>query len=1612
MLNGCLTRRSAAALLLALLAVALAFAPALKILEANSPPAAPTNITTVRTADQIVVSWTAGSDATGYNVNVSQDSKQSWTRLATNQSATTYTHTGIDHTLVYVFSIQAVNSSGSSDWVNSAPVHPVDIIPGPPSAITANRTVGQIAVSWTPPENAGQAKSIGYDVNYSTDHKNSWTRHATEQSAASATITTDNSMTWYVSVRAVTAGGRSGWVTSGPIEANFLVLPAPATVSIGSRTLTSLAVSWSAVDNAQSYNVNLSANDGYSWSRVKSAATGTSFTVNSADWSSFNSDATYIASVQAVDNGVGGDWKNSAPSGPIFPPGPPASVSGTRSLNAISVSWTPPADDGNSAITHYDVNMSVNGGASWTREASDVTGASTTVSNVNNATDYIFAVRAKNNAGYGGWTNSAVIPGLDAPASITAYRGSNFIDVEWSTVTGAVSYQVNYSADGGATWTTPFSSVSAATPEVRIPNVPNVSGHLVAVRGRNANGPGAWANSASIDFADFPLPVTNLTATRVTSGEIDVSWNTCDLTAVSCTGGSPVTGYAVNISSNGGVTWTRAKDVAVTGFTSGDTVTLTGVDDNTAYLVSVSMRNRVGGKWVNASAGKYPTLSASGVTRTGATLNFVNYDGAWWYQRTQGPSDTTCHSVTAGTTTATLSNLTASTFYGYTVYSDSACATALRTVHFSTTDYSVGNLYEATSILNCAVGYPLSTNNKCAVAFTTGSETGGYRLRSITGRFANKGTGDTDAISVAIHAKDTSNNSNPASTSLVALSGSDPNTAGLYTYTCSGAACDLSANETYFVVMSTADTSASNNYNWEVTTSDAETARPSTNGWSIANVGRVKEGNNAWADLALSHTAILHVAADVAPALTVSGIKETTATLNLANYTGSWYYKEASGSCSGAQSGTTATLTDLTPATSYTYSAYSDASCTTLIDAAPAFTTGGQAVSISTVTATSDGYAIVRGTILASGPFTTGANTGGYTMSSIILNMAAAAGSPGTLAVTLRADSGGNPSSTSPVPLTLQAGSDPLTAGQATYTCASNCDLDANTKYHIVLAASSGSTNNEYRWRSAGSPTATLSPTGNGWSYSPGLNYFGSWQSIGGNTLMKVNATANIGLTASNITGTTARLTLSQHGGKAWWYQGNQTGATCTSVAAGTTVVDLSSLTASTSYTYQAYSESGCASGADIVSVTFTTGASGDYDADNDGLIEITTLAQLNAMRWDLDGDGSASSGNTTAYGNAFSGAISNMGCQNNTCTGYELSANLDFDTGTAGDRTDDTYYNSGAGWTPIGSFATTFDGGGYKLSNLHINASGTTEDSTPDIGGLFGEIASGGAVSNLGLESVSVTVSSTLEDVIFAGAVAADNQGTITGVWSTGSVTGSTQRLTTSSWVSAGGLVGRNNSQGVIRASYSSATVTGKGTGQTLGTEGRPGGLVGSNLGTIAASFATGDVSATTSVTGQYLYQGNAGGLVGFNKGTITAAYASGAVSSLGTYINSGGLVGENKSGGTITATYSTGAATGDAQSGQASEEIGGLVGKGGGTTSLSYWDRNTSGNSGSAGGTGKTTSQLQTPAAYGTGNSIYANWNVNVDGVTGNDDPWDFGTSSQYPILKYGALNTVSQH
>ncbi len=388
--------------------------------------------------------------------------------------------------------------------------------------------------------------------------------------------------------------------------------------------------------------------------------------------------------------------------------------------------------------------------------------------------------------------------------------------------------------------------------------------------------------------------------------------------------------------------------------------------------------------------------------------------------------------------------------------------------------------------------------------------------------------------------------------------------------------------------------------------------------------------------------------------------------------------------------------------------------------------------------------------------------------------------------------------------------------------------------------------------------------------------------------------------------------------------------------------------------------------------------------ANDAALIDITTLAQLDAMRYDLNGDGSADSpANAAKYNAAFPG----VDCPNAGCEGYELKNNLDFDTD--GDKDVDAN-DSYPKWTPIGDdakpFTATFDGGGNSITRLTVN-DGSVKT------GLFGRLR-GATVKNLALTNADIrSASSALNSG--SGALAGSATGTISSVRAAGTVSGSAKNM--------GGLVGIANPATLIEASWTDVAVS------SSGAQAKAGGLVGAaNSVRIFANYALGDVS----VSG---FQGKAGGLVGLAKGgnmKIRASYARGGVSATGDRSTAGGLLGISTASAAnrleITASYSAGAVS-------ASRTTGAFIGSGNAVISRSFWDATTSGIEDDSDGDapeGRTTAQLQNPTAA---SGVFANWN-RLDLTDDNRNnptnaPWDFGTRSQYPVLVWRGLTAASQ-
>ena len=191
----------------------------------------------------------------------------------------------------------------------------------------------------------------------------------------------------------------------------------------------------------------------------------------------------------------------------------------------------------------------------------------------------------------------------------------------------------------------------------------------------------------------------------------------------------------------------------------------------------------------------------------------------------------------------------------------------------------------------------------------------------------------------------------------------------------------------------------------------------------------------------------------------------------------------------------------------------------------------------------------------------------------------------------------------------------------------------------------------------------------------------------------------------------------------------------------------------------------------------------GEHDTDGDGLIEVTFLEQLDAIRYDLDGDGKADDDSgIEAYAGAFPGTV----CNDN-CNGYELARPLDFaaaDSYASG--TVNVEWTTGDGWVPIQAvenmalveenifFKATFDGNGHTISNLYVNRRpDNPEDSAP--AGLFGS-ASDSIIRNVGLVDADVS------GLAIVGGLAGITGGAIKDSYVTGSVSGA---------VYVGGLAG-----------------------------------------------------------------------------------------------------------------------------------------------------------------------------------------------------------------------------
>ena len=373
-------------------------------------------------------------------------------------------------------------------------------------------------------------------------------------------------------------------------------------------------------------------------------------------------------------------------------------------------------------------------------------------------------------------------------------------------------------------------------------------------------------------------------------------------------------------------------------------------------------------------------------------------------------------------------------------------------------------------------------------------------------------------------------------------------------------------------------------------------------------------------------------------------------------------------------------------------------------------------------------------------------------------------------------------------------------------------------------------------------------------------------------------------------------------------------------------------------------------------------------DADNDGLIEISTARELHNIRFALDGAG---------YRTEAGGSVQSLGCPIGGCIGYELDADIDFDVdgdnsvwrGVAGSYAlddgdhDPIHFDTAAGgWAPMGTsaqraFSAILDGNGHTITGLAtIAASGGA--------GMFGYLGSDAEVRNLGLVG-NLAVRSTSGG---AGGLAIENSGDIIASWATGPVYVSGNDR---SYV--GGFVGAHVG-GSIQSCFAAGNV-----GSDSGVYSRVGGLVGrQDNGSITASYATGEVR------GSSLGNERIGGLVGLMlNGSVTASWAGADVDGVSGDSDAVAQLIGLKSGGSVTDSWGFGAiSNGDATPVDGNANNASLNGSAGRPVGASAPE------------------QLSIGTMSAANTDVPASWNQADSNTLG---AWSFGTAEQTPALNY---------
>ena len=553
------------------------------------------------TSTGLQLNWVApisngGQVISDYQIEFSTDSGASWS-LYQDQSSIEVSRTvnGLVPATSYSFRITAINSVGLGISSGTVSATTLATIPTAPVGLqTTQVTFNSIQLAWLAPEYNGGSNLTDYKLEVSLDSGLTW--DLVKESVSTNTNYTVNGLNpvsnYLFRVSALNRIGLGPASETLSVNTPATMPSAPLNVSDVDLKYNSLTLVWDQPESdggstISDYKIEIL--KAGTWSEIShSPSIATSISVT--DLLPLTS---YSFRVTAI-NGIG-----SSPTSIVYKvstiasraPKAPAVLNLTNFRStSVSLQWE--AANSELPITGYVIDYSTNG-VTW-KNAPTLTPFSLTgsISSLSPATTYTIRVAAINREGrgefvYSSFTTSSVAPSAPTGLTATSISGTSFV-LNWNKpANDGGSAITNYIVEinGGVfTWTQITKDPSNQT-TLLISNLKPGVQYAVRVKAVNAIGSSAVSKSLNVKTsAVLPAAPTGLVVKKVTKNSAIISWNPAN------SGGSAITDYILEYSTDSGKTWTKVSRSPSTA----TNITLKTLRSKTRYVIRVSSRNSQG----------------------------------------------------------------------------------------------------------------------------------------------------------------------------------------------------------------------------------------------------------------------------------------------------------------------------------------------------------------------------------------------------------------------------------------------------------------------------------------------------------------------------------------------------------------------------------------------------------------------------------------------------------------------------------------------------------------------------------------------------------------------------------------------------------------------------------------------------------------------------------------------------------------------------------------------------------------------------------------------------------------------------------------------------------